>query len=193
MRWANLSLSRSRISAALSMRCARTANGVLRPCRKTSTARCSFLSISASESGGKVLITSPVAGLMVAMAIMANPFGASKSTRKNEILPPEEGRPRVKPSGHTTIPPATGYRHTLAAYNDFFTLWKDADPDVPNARSEWNYANCCKQLRCTRRRAPFRQPRLHLQSGQTYSELGLTEARGKIISLHVDFVVARSM
>jgi len=20
---------------------------------------------------------------------------------------------------------------TLAAYNDFFTLWKDADPDVP--------------------------------------------------------------
>src|SRR5579859_1128912 len=83
MRCANLSLSRSRMSAAFSIRWPRTAKGVLRSALNVLTASCTFFSISVSDIAGNVLINSPVAGFVVAIAMM---------------IP-------LSMNGHNTIPP----------------------------------------------------------------------------------------
>src|ERR1700678_740685 len=65
----SFSLSASNISAAFTIFVARSAKVVWRNSPKTRTARCSFSSSCASESGSKVFSVSPVAGLTVAIAI----------------------------------------------------------------------------------------------------------------------------
>src|SRR5450755_3482976 len=67
------------------MRLARTAKGVLRSALKALTDSCSFFSISASESGWNVLTTSPVAGLIVAMAMMTVPSSESDAVYPHRL------------------------------------------------------------------------------------------------------------
>src|SRR5271169_180393 len=88
------------------MRLARSAKGVLRSARNAATASCNFSSICSAVRGWKVSITSPVAGLIVAMAMMA--ISSCENLSDSGTGPtrplPSRWEGAGKPSGHATIP-----------------------------------------------------------------------------------------
>src|SRR5208282_433329 len=43
--------------------------------------------------------------------------------------------PAVSTTGETPVPQRAALAKARAAYQDFFTLWKDADPDIPILRA----------------------------------------------------------
>src|SRR5579864_9391955 len=82
MRRPNSSLSLSRICAALLIMAARAAKVSLRNIGKVTAAQRSLASICASESGSKLLRSSPVAGLMVAMAMKPSVYQHRRGGRR---------------------------------------------------------------------------------------------------------------
>src|ERR1700730_311999 len=81
MRWASESFSLSRISAARIIICARSANDNLRNAGNASAARWIFWSTCESVSASNLLMVCPVAGLIVAIAVIVAP-----QLEKNVIL-----------------------------------------------------------------------------------------------------------